>query len=221
MYGKTTSVLEGNTFVVSDLGGNIDASPTDTHGLFQWDTRFLSRWKLTVDGSVPNVLSTDDLHYFSVQYFLVPGTGTVYVDAPYSIIRKRAVGNGFHEDLEILNHKPEPLDLDIRIDAAADFADLFEIKDALAKKGEHFARIEAGRLVLGYRRGEYLRETWISASAPVEFDEQGIHATVHLKPHGEWRSCLDVVAAVDGFEVIHETGRHGHGQDEPRPDMEV
>jgi glycogen debranching enzyme len=221
MSGKTTSILEGNTFVVSDLDGNIDASPTETHGLFQWDTRFLSRWRLTVDGRVPNVLSTDDLQYFSAQYFLVPGTGTVYVDAPFSIMRKRAVGNGFHEDLEILNHKPAPLDFDLRIDAAADFADLFEIKDALAKKGEQFARIEPGRLVLGYRRGQYLRETWISASAPVEFDEQGFHVRVHLEPHGEWKTCLDVVAAVDGYEVVHDTIRHGHGQDRPRPDMEV
>ena len=46
---RTVSILEGNTFVVSDLDGNIDASPTQTHGLFQWDTRFLSRWKLSVN----------------------------------------------------------------------------------------------------------------------------------------------------------------------------
>ncbi len=221
MSGKTTTILEGDTFVVSDLSGNIDASPTETQGLFQWDTRFLSRWKLTVDGRVPNVLSTDDLQYFSVQYFLVPGTGTVYVDAGLSIIRRRSVGQGFHEDLEILNHKAQPLDLDIRIDAAADFADLFEIKDALAKKGEHFERVEPGRLVLGYRRGQYLRETWISASAPVAFDEQGLHIKVHLEPHGEWKSCLDVVVAVDGFGVTHQTVSHKHGQSEPHPDMEV
>ena len=60
---KTASILEGNTFIVSDLAGNIDASPTDTPGLFAWDTRFLSRWILTVDGQRPGVLSTDDLNY--------------------------------------------------------------------------------------------------------------------------------------------------------------
>jgi glycogen debranching enzyme len=221
MSGKTTSVLEGNTFVVSDRGGNIDASPTDTHGLFQWDTRYLSRWKLTIDGSVPNVLTTDDLQYFSVQYFLVPGTGTIYVDADLSIIRKRAVGNGFHEDLEILNHKPKPIDLDVRIEAAADFADLFEIKDALAKKGECYTRVEPRRLVLGYRREKYIRETWIYATAPAEFDERGMRFKVHLEPHGEWRTCLDVVAAIDGLGISHDKVKHGHGDDEPRPDMEV
>src|SRR5262249_29069851 len=112
MYAKTTSVLEGNTFVVSDLGGNIDASPTDTHGLFQSDAPSLSRWKPTVNRDVPTVLSTADLQSFSWQFFLVPGTGTVYVDSDLSIVRNRAVGNGFHEDLEIINHKPKPIDLD-------------------------------------------------------------------------------------------------------------
>ena len=61
MSGRTVSILEGNTFVVSDRGGNINATLTDPEGLFAWDTRFLSKWILTVDGLTPNVLSTDDL----------------------------------------------------------------------------------------------------------------------------------------------------------------
>ena len=35
-------------------------------------------------------------------------TGTVYVDAKLSMIRQRAVGNRFHEELTILNHLDEP-----------------------------------------------------------------------------------------------------------------
>jgi glycogen debranching enzyme len=216
---RTVSILEGNTFVVSDLDGNIDASPTQTHGLFQWDTRFLSRWRLSVNGTVPGVLSTDDLQYFSARFFLVPGTGTIYADSDLSIIRTRAVGDGFHEDLEIINHRTESVDLDVRIEAAADFADLFEIKDALAKKGECYSQVEPRRLVLGYRRERYVRETWIYASQAVTFDETGISVRVHLEPQEEWRTCLDVVAAVDGYEVVHDKVKHGHGDNQPRPDM--
>ena len=43
-------ILNGNTFVVSDGRGDIEASRTDPSGLFAWDTRFLSTWVLTVDG---------------------------------------------------------------------------------------------------------------------------------------------------------------------------
>jgi glycogen debranching enzyme len=191
---KTISILEGNTFAVSDLGGDIDASPTETKGLFAWDTRYLSRWLLTLDGKTPNVLSTDDLAYFSAQFFLVPGTGTVYVDADLSLIRTREVGDGFHESLRILNHKAEPVDVDVRIAAAADFADLFEVKDALAKKGERYTRVERDRLVFGYRRDTFVRETWISSSAPeTMLTEDGLHFSVHIDPHGEWTTDIDVL----------------------------
>ena len=128
-------VLEGNTFVVSDKRGDIEASATDPTGLFSFDTRFLSRWVLTVNGQRLNALSVDDLHYFEARFFLVPGTGTVYVDAKLSVIRVRAVGDGFREELTILNHEDKPVDLQVRIDASSDFADLFEVKDALEKKG--------------------------------------------------------------------------------------
>ena len=76
----------------------------------------------------------------------------MYVDAKLSVIRERAVGDGFHEELTVLNHADEPVDLVIRIDAASDFADLFEVKDALEKKGSYSARVEGGRLLLGYER---------------------------------------------------------------------
>ena len=69
--------------------------------LFSFDTRFLSKWILTVDGERLNPLSVDDLQYFSRASSLVPRTGTVYVDAKLSVIRTRSVGDGFHEELTI------------------------------------------------------------------------------------------------------------------------
>jgi N-terminal domain of (some) glycogen debranching enzymes len=134
MSDALVKILDGNTFVVSDRRGDIEASLTDPTGLFSYDTRFLSQWVLTVDGNRLNPLSVDDLQYFETRFFLVPGTGTVYVDAKLSVIRRRAVGGGFVEQLTILNHDNVPVDLTVRIDAASDFADLFEVKDALEKR---------------------------------------------------------------------------------------
>jgi len=101
-------ILEGNTFVVSDERGDIEASATDPTGLFSFDTRFLARWVLTVNGQRLNSLSVDDLNYFEARFFLVPGTGTSYVNATLSVIRARTVGDGFHEELSILNHDDKP-----------------------------------------------------------------------------------------------------------------
>ncbi len=218
---KTISILEGNTFVVSDLGGDIDASPTETKGLFAFDTRYLSRWLLTLDGKTPNVLSTDDLAYFSAQFFLVPGTGTVYVDADLSIIRTREVGDGFHESLRILNHKAEPVDVDVHIEAGADFADLFEVKDALAKKGEHYTRVESDRLVFGYRRETFVRETSISSSAPeTRRSEDGLHFSVHIDPHGEWTTDIDVLIVLNVDAGASATSAPARPRLARRPEMQ-
>jgi N-terminal domain of (some) glycogen debranching enzymes len=99
---QLVQILEGNTFVVSDDRGDIEASRTDPTGLFSFDTRFLSRWVLTVNGQRLTALSTDDMQYFQAQFFLVPGGGSVYVDAKLSVIRQREVADGFREQLRLL-----------------------------------------------------------------------------------------------------------------------
>jgi len=217
MSAATVSILAGNTFAVSDRRGDMDASPTDAVGLFHMDTRFLSKWVLTIDGQRPNLLSTDDLQYQSAQFFLVPATGTVYVDSPLSIIRKRAVGGGFHEELSILNHTAEPKDVELRIAVGSDFADLFEVKDALPKKGQYYRRVEDGRIVLGYRRELFARETWVRAGDGAELSEDGILFRVHLEPHGHWQAGLDVVAAFDGFER-RERPKYADASSKARPE---
>ena len=196
MSDDLVKILDGNTFVVSDSRGDIEASMSDPTGLFSWDTRFLSRWVLTIDGQRLNPLSVDDLQYFETRFFLVPGTGTVYVDAKLSVIRRRAIADGFHEQLTILNHDAVPVDLQVRVDVASDFADLFEVKDALEKKGEYFRRVQDGRLILGYRRGSYTRESWIWASARATVDDDGMTFAVHVEPHGEWTTELHVAPAI-------------------------
>jgi glycogen debranching enzyme len=191
----TISILEGNTFVVSDRAGNIDATLTDPQGLFAWDTRYLSRWILTVNGKVPNVLSTDDLQYYQVQFFLVPGTGTIYVDADVSIMRRRAVGGGFREELLIRNERTEPIAVDVRLQAGSDFADLFEVKDAQPKKGRLYQEVRDHSLVLGYRRDSFVRETVIETDAGAEIDEQGLSFKASIEPHSEWAAAIDVKVA--------------------------
>ena len=120
---EPVSILDGNTFVVSDRRGDIEATPTDTQGLFLNDTRFLSRWVLTIDGLRPTLLSADDLAYFRVQFFLALATGTIYVDSHLSIVRRRSICDGFQEEIEIVNHDRQPVTLRVHLEAASDFAD--------------------------------------------------------------------------------------------------
>src|SRR5262249_11892563 len=144
----------------------------------------LSKWDMTIDGVHPELLSVDDLQYFETRFFLAPSTGTIYENSSVSVIRDRAVGDGFFEQLRVLNHRPTPLDLTLRIDAASDFADLFEIKDVIKeKKGSLYHRIEGRRLVLGYRRDNFVRETWITPTNTATVDAKGFTFAVHVEPH--------------------------------------
>jgi glycogen debranching enzyme len=215
MAKDTISILDGSTFFVSDLRGDIDASPDQPHGFFYRDTRFLSRWLLTANGSPLNVLSTDDLSYFSAQFFLVPPTGTVSDKPTVSVIRKRAIGDGFHEDVTVLNHDAKPLEFDLRLEVGSDFADLFEVKDALAKKGETYGRVDDDTLALGYRRDGFVRETRIRVSQPAEIDETGFTFRMRLDPHSEWNTCVFVQPVTDRVLAI----KYRHNDEEAKPNI--
>jgi glycogen debranching enzyme len=213
-------ILDGNTFVVSDQRGDIEASIDDPTGLFAWDTRFLSQWVLTVDGQRLNSLSVDDLQYFETRFFLVPGTGTVYVDAKLSLIRHRTVGNGFHEELTVFNHDAEPAELTIRIEAGSDFADLFEVKDALKKKGTYARHVERGRLSLGYSRERYTRETVVTTSQPAEIDDGGLTFHVRIEPGERWSADIDVVTSQMGMARHAKQTKAHHRVDGHQTEMQ-
>jgi glycogen debranching enzyme len=215
MANDTISILDGSTFLVGDRRGDVDASPDQPHGFFYRDTRFLSRWQLTANGSPLNVLSTDLVSYFAIKFFLVPPTGTVNENPTVSIIRNRAIGDGFHEDVTVLNHDVKPLEFQIRLEADADFADLFEVKDSLTKKGEHYRRIDGDTLVLGYRRDDYVRETRIRASKECMVDERGFTFDLRLEPHSEWNSCVFVQPVTDHAVEI----KYRHDEEQAKPNI--
>jgi N-terminal domain of (some) glycogen debranching enzymes len=124
MSDNNISILDGSTFLVSSPNGDIDASPDQPHGFFFKDMRHLSKWKLTIQGIPLDVLSADATEYYYAQHFCVPPTGTIYKNPTISIVRRRFVGNGFVENLTVLNHGVEPKEVELRLDVDADFADL-------------------------------------------------------------------------------------------------
>jgi glycogen debranching enzyme len=216
----TISILDGSTFLVSDLRGDVDASPDEPHGFFYRDTRFLSKWKLTANGSPLNVLSTANVAYFTAKFFLVPPTGTVNDNPTLSVVRNRMIGDGFHEDVTVLNHGAETLEVELRLEADADFADLFEVKDALEKKGERYARVDGDTLVLGYRREDFVRETRVRASKECAVEEQGVTFRLRLEPRSEWNTCI-FVQPVEGEEVREIKYRHDDHAARPNIDISL
>ncbi|MGK5743073.1 amylo-alpha-1,6-glucosidase [Micromonospora sp. URMC 103] len=209
------SILDGNTFLVSDGRGDIEPSFDLPTGLFSFDTRYLSTWLLTLNGERLHTLSLDDAESYRTRFFLAPGEPTHYLDAKVSVIRSRAIGGSFQEELTVLNHSGTPMDFTVRIDIGADFADLFEIKHARQKKGQTTATVSGNELRLTYRREAFHRETVISTSEPGEIDVAGMTFRIRVGRHGEWTTRLAVSTIVYGArgEDIRATLPYGGSRD--------
>lgn len=207
------SILEGNTFVVSEGNGDIEAGPEEPKGLFSFDTRFLSKWVLSVNGARTTALSVDDLHYYEARFFLVPATVSVDANATLSLIRHRQIAtNGFRESVTVLNHSSEMVTVSVRVDIDSDFADLLEVKDAMPKRGTCRRTASVGSLQLSYLRKAFTRATRVTSSTPAVADENGLAFVAKIPPHGDWSSTLDVRVVLNppGPHRPAIPGRVGH-----------
>jgi glycogen debranching enzyme len=218
---ETISILDGNTFVVSNRRGDIEATPVDNHGLFLDDTRYLSRWIFTVDGRKPSILSTDNVDYFRSQFYMTLSEGAIYIDSDVSLVRRRTVGDGFIEEILISNHSKKPKTLTLRLEVGSDFADLFEMKDKLlTKKGTLYRRLDKGRLTLGYRRERFVRETWITSSAPTTMQEDALTFSAEVPAHGLWKTLIEVVAVKNpGGGQTRPRVKYSPEDIDPRPEL--
>ncbi|PTA46225.1 glycogen debranching N-terminal domain-containing protein [Micromonospora sp. RP3T] len=198
MKQELVSVLAGNAFAMGDAQGDMEAHPCAPIGLFSFDTRFLSRWILTVDGERLHSLSRDDLTYYETRYVLVPGAASHYVDADVSVIRHRSVGEAFHEQITVLNHSAEPADFIVRMEIGSDFADTAEIRHPAPRRPVATADSEQRELRIRYRRGRFTRETRVSSTAPVEVDQQGMTFRIRVDPNGAWHTELHVRMIIQG-----------------------
>ena len=194
MRDRQVSILKGSTFIVSDRLGDVRPRVGDPTGLFYQDMRHLSRWQLQLNGRELDALAAESLEYDEAVFYLVEPTGSVYRNPSMSLIRRREVGDGMREHLELINHGRHEVHVEITILFDADFADLFEVKDELAKRGELYRiRVPHG-VTLGYLRedahptdtGPFRRETYIRAP-DAYFTEQSLTFRVRLAAAAPWR----------------------------------
>ncbi|MBF9130811.1 amylo-alpha-1,6-glucosidase [Plantactinospora sp. S1510] len=216
------SILDGNTFMLSDGCGDVDPSPDYPAGLFAWDTRLLSKWVLTIDGERLHALSIDDLQYFELRFFLVPGEPTHYVDAKTSVIRHRSLGGSFEERLTVLNHRDESVVLTLRMEVGCDFADVFDAREARPRPGRTVTTVEDGRLRLCYQRNRHVAETIVSSSEPADVDENGLTFRIELGAHGQWSTTLQAIGVIQGAggRDVRESLR-GYTQNRPEKRWEL
>jgi glycogen debranching enzyme len=204
------SVLDGSTFAVSDAAGDMTTTSDAPTGLFYRDIRHLSQWELRLNGRPLHALAGDAIEYDEAVFFLVEPTGSLVLSPSVSVLRNRQVSEGMRESVTLTNYGLQPVPVQLSVLFAADFADVFEIReigDRVSKRGHQVRRVDGHRVTLEYRREEYRRLTVVTAEG-ASFSEKSLTFQVVLEPAESWQAHLEVGVSTARFQPTLKRDRH-------------
>ncbi len=219
------SASQGWTVLVTEPSGFIDGK--GGHGLFVQETRLLSRYRYRINGDLPFTVAISNVEQHSwLGYYVAPSpakeSGETTDKAPTEKVIElrlaRAVGEGFHEDVDLTNYTGEPIDVPLEIDVDADFADLQETHGERQQKGKQTRRWaetapDVWELVLDYHAEhayEHQGENGTAqihraltirierASSAPDFRNGVLSFRVQLQPRQSWHACLSFLASIYG-----------------------
>ena len=175
--------------------------------------RHLSVWRLVVDGEPLLGITSAPVDYYSARVVLAPKPA----DAAFSVRRDRFVTEGVHEDIVVSNlkHRARRLTVELRFDA--DFADILEAQAETTYAGPGRRVVESGErsVTLRYERDGFRRGTRIEFSAECDVHDDRAVFELELDPHGEWRTCVDIVALEGDAEARPLLRCYSFGAPEP------
>jgi len=202
---STITINHNNRFLIAQPDATM--TPTDDVGFFAQDTRFVSGYRVTINGRAPLLLNASKIEHFSARHaFTTPelplGTGTLGSSAPSLPPRSigfqldRTVSEGIHEDYDLTSYAPEPVRLVLEIEIDSDFADIFDVRwKQLLRRGDAQTtwRPKAGELRTRYRNLTFRRDLLVrvdKADSPPQFANGHLVFAMTLQPKGTWHTCL-------------------------------
>lgn len=195
-----------DTFIVVDSFGDIGASGGGVDGLFYKDTRFLSRFELSLNGMQPLLLDSsvrDDNSVLTVDltnadvYFdqkLVLGKDTLHIVRTLFLWRATV-----YQRFCVSNHGELPVALKFSFAFASDFADIFEARGIRRVRRGTLKRQVAGQTVtLNYKGldGVSRRTTLTFDPAPADLTSKVASYDLNLEPRE--RRSIFVAVNCDG-----------------------
>ncbi len=207
------TILEGSTFCVSDERGDI-VEPT--MGFFAHDTRFLSRWALTINGARPLMLASRKVEYYSAAFFLRnPVVGGLENDE-LSIGRERFVGDAMQEHIVVSNHSRRTISFEVALELGNDFADIFAVKEydfalgdperarPLPQPVTPVYEESDNQFVIAVHEENFHGLTQVVFSERGEASDSTVTYQVELEPRESWRLRADVIPSAEGMPIAAE-----------------
>lgn len=199
------TLVEGSSFCISSSAGDIRADRP--HGLFVADVRILSDWNLTVDGQSLEPLTAETKEpYRGIFVGRVPRSDG-YADSPLIVERLRELGAGLQEHVTVRNFSTKPAECVVAVHANADFADLFEVKEARIQHRWAETREAAGGALTILGSWQDVRKGTVVQAPGAEATAESLVYRVSVPAHGHWSTELTVLPAHDGSESEAAFGR--------------
>lgn len=198
----TVTLIEQTSFCVCGGNGNLD--PAWPHGLFFHDTRILSRWLLTVDGTKVEPLTVLSPHPYEARFV---GRARALPGKPHSTLlveRHRYVGSGMREDIVIRNLAVEPAAVTVELAIEADFADLFQVKESRVRPRPGIvATADGAEVRIEHRSGDDRRGVRIVATGDAEpaSTENSMTFTPKIDGRSTWTVSIEVRPLVGEEDV--------------------
>jgi putative nucleotidyltransferase with HDIG domain len=218
-------IHEGNAFFICDPMGNVREDTEQ--GLFYQDTRFMSQYSLTLNDEAPVLLSSRQVDYYSSVHYLTNPTLAGIPRDGLLIERNFFVGDGLHEDLNVMNYSPDPVHLKIELKFDSDFADIFEVKRGLVFKKGAFS-VEADpkirTLTYTYTRKDFVRKLVVEFEEAFESRHGGqeIIFKTEIEPGRRWHTCIDYLTLTTSKKITpkYSCASFGLSSDERRRVLE-
>lgn len=188
------TINQGNTFMVTDLNGEIPAE--SELGIFAHDTRFLSYYAIFAN-QLPWVrLSSAIVQYYAARIYLTNQAfstedGDVEAGA-LALIVTREVGNGICENLDLSNYSERRVKFNLEIAFRSDFADIFEVRaHRFVRRGRIDTRWDESQseLVTSYANRDFHRHLvyrLLACGSPAHFANGRIIYELDLEPGASW-----------------------------------
>src|SRR5262245_31409642 len=200
---RTRVLKHGDTFAVFDRFGDVEnsgAGELGIYGIYDSDTRHLSRFRLRLAGGRPLLLGSvikDDNALLAVDLMnpdisrdgrIVVPRGTVHV------FRTLCLWNGAcHERLRVHNYSGETIELALLLEFGTDFADIFEVRGlSRERRGRRLpTHVSRSGVCPSYEGldGRIRRTRFAFDPAPARLEEGRAHFELRLEPRSEetWR----------------------------------
>jgi glycogen debranching enzyme len=204
-------VHEGYTVLVTRPDGSVDGIRRE--GLFDFDTRILSRYHLTLDGRMPDWVGGGTIGYdqWSAQLVVArdggPAVGPALPQDTFEITLRRHLGCGMAERIIVRNHSMVAADTELAIELGADFADVQEVDGVRQQQGTVNVHWDDAHTLLEllYRVAQNgstlergLRVRVPAADSPPRCEGTTLRFHLRLPAHGSWSARLAFASLVDG-----------------------